>query len=314
MQDIDYDKYDWPQFGPDIRQENFCKLSAKLREDTNQNLKTINISQGYPASSVDLGWLQDRILEVCKTLSEQDLTFNLCSKIINNVLKRAVQRLKTVSLRQLCEHAININFDTMDDSGNYDYDFTLILPFSLNQLEKENNISVSNDFEIDSFVFDYLKDIVFQEGDYILADVSRIYESDGVILYQVDTLHQNFCERCQKEESTLHSYIAWRMTSWKDPGRVHLCGNTVVGVRDLLLRTLLGWKNAIPPDAITPPWSDIPRDIDSMMSNNELLEEVIQYLRERSFDTHAALLEQMQLFINFGSEDFSVPEEDDEEA
>jgi len=310
MHSITYDNLDWPQFGPDTRQEGFYKIGDQLRKEVEGEVQAINTSQGYHASSVDIGWLQSRIMEIIREVPKEDITYNLISDITANVLKRSVQRLKEFSIGQNCEHIFKVHFLTRDDQGFYEYDFLLVFPEGLSEI-KLTQLKSKQSLRIKEYIQDFLSKE--EEQSVLVTNVKKVFEEKDIEIYQIDTSRKKFCKECDKEEENKTNFLGWRFKSWKPKEKVIICGSTYYGVRDLQLRSMLGWPDAIPPEAITLPWSEIPREIDYGMPNNRLLEEILDFLEINGFEYHYALISQLYDMINKGFKEFEFDKEEDGE-
>ena len=106
-----------PQFSVDPRQKKFYELLAKFKKENPDNKQKItNCGYGYWASSIDLGWLQNRF---------EDL---LREKVIGDKsdfsveLNNCVQRVASHDISEQ-EDRWKIMFTTTDDHGHYGYSF-----------------------------------------------------------------------------------------------------------------------------------------------------------------------------------------------
>ena len=109
------EKFNVP-LGFDKRQNVFRGVVKDLKASKEWSvLDVINIEVGWPASSVDLGWLQDVI-----HFYRDKGSFN--SEMIGNILDTFVQRLKERDIKET-EEGYRITFATKDDHGWYDYAF-----------------------------------------------------------------------------------------------------------------------------------------------------------------------------------------------
>jgi len=305
IQNIDYDKLDWPQFGPDTRQEDFCKFAQNIRKCVEGKIEVANISQGFFASSVDIGWLQKRIQEVVKTLPRGSLDFNVLEEITTQVLQRATQRLTELNFKKLCEHRTLVSFVTRDDSGFYSYEFVLSIE-SLTSI-KEGTFKKKDALkgkDILKEIAKYIEDTIRKDSFFRVTHIEKIYDQNGVELYQVDLSHKEFCKECNSDEDVKDSIITWRLKAWENLVETIPCGNATTGIRDLTVRNILGWSDPIPLEAITDPWCNISRQIDADQPNNVLLDEVIDLLANSGFVIHGELLRQIQDMLNKGSETF----------
>ena len=126
---------DIPVFGPDPRQGFFYGVTGVLTENADKVLDVIQTSAGFPASYVNLGWLAEAI-------ENQIMMGNItCERDINDLLCECVQRLKSMWHRKSHEYRGNtydtIQIKTKDDRGWYVYEFTIRVPWEMEDEEDD---------------------------------------------------------------------------------------------------------------------------------------------------------------------------------
>ncbi len=106
----------------DPRQVEFLKVIEQMRQEEEgpDDLDVIPM-RGFPASCVDLAWLQTEIEEYWKTGHVKDTT--ALSEAISARLGSAVQRCKDWSIQTTEDDYLAIRFETKDDRGWYVYEF-----------------------------------------------------------------------------------------------------------------------------------------------------------------------------------------------
>ena len=114
-----------PQFAPDPQQSAFFGVLDNLRKGAEwDELASIPMS-GFPASAVDVEWLKAKAQKVTEDLY-QDFGPHYILPVIDHLLTRCVQRLKTLELTSSDEGtAIEVFFVTKDDNGYYEYRFNV---------------------------------------------------------------------------------------------------------------------------------------------------------------------------------------------
>ena len=79
--------------------------------------------KGFPASHIDLGWIQDNISNFWKRF---DGTKEELADLVDDEIGNVIQRLKSRKV-ELTETHLNVKFSTKDDCGWYGYDFSVYL-------------------------------------------------------------------------------------------------------------------------------------------------------------------------------------------
>ena len=111
-----FKKVDFPSLG----QESFLKVMSKLAGE-GSSLQVISL-EGFPASCVDLGALQDDIK--CYWEENDDLRQEELAELVKEELPSVVQRVKKVEVEweERTPH-LNVLLRSKDDYGSYEYKF-----------------------------------------------------------------------------------------------------------------------------------------------------------------------------------------------
>lgn len=139
-----------PDFGFDDRQDRFLTtVHRQLREGQKQN-SDVNISHGFPASEVVVGWLQGtigRLWDAGRLREASDA---------DAFIRYAVQRVKKVAIFAVqgkgTPQTIYFVIKTKDDNGWYCYQFTLYRLGGIN-MTGIRTIPHNKDFGLFSFGF-----------------------------------------------------------------------------------------------------------------------------------------------------------------
>jgi len=112
----------------DPRQSQFNEISENIKKKTELidggEIKSINNQENvFTASNVNLGWLQDRIMELIKKKEIKD------KDDIKDFIGSSVQRWKKIYVHKHNKilkngHYYKIEFSTKDDFGYYHYEFS----------------------------------------------------------------------------------------------------------------------------------------------------------------------------------------------
>ena len=111
-----------PQFSIDQRQGFFFGVIDGMKDKVD-SMQTANVSTGWPASHVNLGWLQDNakaMIETGQVTNKDD---------IHDFLATCVQRLKytDIEITKGDYTRYIVKFKTKDDGGWYCYEFTVAI-------------------------------------------------------------------------------------------------------------------------------------------------------------------------------------------
>lgn len=116
-----------PEGGMDPRQAKVSRIASSLASVLRgpMELGGPNLSRGFRASAVDLGALQAMLEQALARFDGERLRARWDQDVRNwiaQALLRWVQRLKSLKLR-LVEDAVQIELETQDDRGYYQYQF-----------------------------------------------------------------------------------------------------------------------------------------------------------------------------------------------
>jgi len=108
-------KKDIPQYGPDERQAKFfAKITKMRKKNPKADIHPVNIDQGFYASYVNLGWLQDRLTELVKGGKIPN------KKTMKKVIHLCLQRVTSFDIEDR-ETSWSIRIMTQDDFGTYGF-------------------------------------------------------------------------------------------------------------------------------------------------------------------------------------------------
>ena len=105
---------------PDPRQEQFLEVSGTMGKE---GYVPIGM-KGFRASSIDLGWVSEQIFDfviINPAMSSDEL-----GELLQDELPQIIQRLKRLAIDSAnWPDSIQIELETKDDHGTYEYRFTV---------------------------------------------------------------------------------------------------------------------------------------------------------------------------------------------
>lgn len=130
-----------PRFAPDPRQRRTSHILGEIARAVESEMVVAgpNLVQGFPASAVDLGRLQDALERGVQRLNAEQIAERWDEVLtwMRRVIRSWVQRYKMLKIERL-EHGIRVEMQTQDDYGYYEYAFDVFPKSDASKRRKKN--------------------------------------------------------------------------------------------------------------------------------------------------------------------------------
>lgn len=123
---------DCPMYAPDERQEHFLRFVDGTRDNEELDGAAIISMNGFPASWVNLAWIQAKAERAQKDLLDEHGP-SYVSKVVELIVVACVQRVKYIKAKLNSRGKarwLEASFRTKDEGGYYSYQFSVTLPDS----------------------------------------------------------------------------------------------------------------------------------------------------------------------------------------